>query len=61
MAKSQQIVGRIFLENSETGEVKPWEDLTEKEKQDFRKSSAKRLGESLSRYFTQHPEEYARI
>lgn len=61
MAKGQQIVGRIFLENSETGEVKPWEELTEKEIHNFRKSSAKRMGDSLSRYFTQHPEEYERI
>ncbi len=61
MAKGQQIVGRIFLENSETGEVKPWEELTEQEIQDFRKKSAKRLGESLSRYFTHHPEEYERL
>lgn len=61
MARGTEIIGRIFIENSDTGETKAWEDLTQEEIQQFRKKSCERLGKSLSRYFSQYPEEYEKL
>lgn len=60
MAKNEIIV-RCFLESTETGVVKPWEDLTEKEITRFREKSSERLTENMSRYFAQHPEELEKL
>ena len=45
---------RLFME-TEDG-VKRFEDCTE-ELELFRKNASKRLSETMSRYFSQHPEE----
>ena len=60
MAKNEIIV-RCFLENTETGEVKAWEDLAEKEITRFREKASERLTENMSRYFAQHPDELKKL
>lgn len=54
----QEIGFRIFVENTATGEVKRWEDLTLGEIEEFRRKSTANLAKNLSLYFSQHPEEY---
>ena len=61
MAKRQEIVVRMFLEKTDTGEVKPWGELTNKEIEHFRKSAAERVGKALSLHYAQHPEEFVKI
>ncbi len=51
---------RLFLEN-EQGEVKPWDECSEEELKRFKKTASERLGKSMSRYFSQHPEEYQKL
>lgn len=51
---------RVFLEN-EQGEVKPWGECSEEEINKFQKSASERLGKSMSRYYSQHPEEYQKL
>ena len=46
---------RLFLE-TETG-TKKWEDCTEEEIKEFHENASKRLSSTMSRYYTQHPEE----
>ena len=46
---------RLFME-TEDG-VKRFEDCTEEELELFRKNASKRVSETMSRYFSQHPEE----
>ena len=50
---------RLFLETEK--ETKKFEDCTEEEIKAFKESAAKRLSKTLSQYYTQHPEEMARI
>ena len=49
------ITFRLFLE-TET-ETKRFEDCTEEEIKEFHESASKRLSSTMSRYYTQHPEE----
>ncbi len=51
---------RLFLEN-EQGEVKLWDECSNEEINRFKKNASDRLGKSMSRYYTQHPEEYQKL
>jgi hypothetical protein len=53
------ITFRLFLE-TET-ETKRFEDCTKDEIKAFNENAAKRLSDTLSQYYTQHPEEMAQI
>lgn len=46
---------RLFLE-TETG-TKKWEDCTEEEIKEFHENASKRLSNTMTQYYTQHPEE----
>lgn len=54
----QEIGFRIFVENTSTGEVKRWEDMTQGEIEEFRRKSTENLAKNMSLYFSQHPNEY---
>lgn len=43
------------------GAAKPFEKLTDEELKKLRKNAKQRLSNSLSLYFTQHPEEYQNV
>ena len=45
----------------EDGTTVPWEETTEEQRQRFWRNAAKRSSEALSDYYTQHPDEYARL
>ena len=43
------------------GRTVPVEDLTEEERAEWHRRQLKRLSEDLSAYYTQHPEDYAKL
>ena len=43
------------------GRTVPVEDLTEEERAEWHRRQLKRLSEDLSAYYTQHPENYAKL
>ena len=51
---------RLFLEN-EQGEVKAWNECSEEEINRFKKNTSERLGKSMSRYYSRHPNEYEKL
>ena len=53
-----QVVGFLIQED---GSTVPMEDLTPEQREAWKESCCKRLSQRLSDYFTQHPEEYARV
>jgi hypothetical protein len=50
---------RLFME-TEKG-AKPFEECTEEELQTFKVNAEKRLSDTMSRYYTQHTDEYEKI
>ena len=50
---------RLFLE-TET-ETKRFEDCTDEEIEKFNESASKRLSNTLSQYYTQHPQELEKL
>ena len=45
----------------EDGSTVPFEDLTQEQLQRFRENATRRLTERMSDYYTQHPDEYAKL
>ena len=45
----------------EDGTVKPWEELTEEEHSRVMANMKARLERNMSRYFSAHPEEFAKL
>lgn len=45
----------------EDGSIVPVEDLTQEQIERFQERSAKRLSRTMSEYYSQHPEEYAKL
>jgi hypothetical protein len=43
------------------GRTVPVDDLTEEERAEWHRRQLKRLSEDLSAYYTQHPEDYAKL
>ena len=43
------------------GRTVPVEELTPEEKTEWQRRMLRRLSENMSDYYTQHPEEYARL
>lgn len=60
MAKKNDIRVRGFM-ILEDGSTAPLEALTEEQLRRFRERSAARLSRAMSEYYTQHPDEYARL
>lgn len=40
---------------------RPWEDFSQEEKEAYARKAADRMGRVFNDYFSQHPEEYAKI
>jgi hypothetical protein len=53
------ITFRLFLETNE--ETKPFEECSKEDVQAFTENASKRLSDTMSRYYTQHTEEYEQI
>lgn len=45
----------------EDGSTVPWEELTPEQVGRFRERAAERLSAGMSDYYTQHPDEFARL
>lgn len=52
---AREIQIRIFVGD------RPFNELTEGERESFRRRCVQRMGETLNGYFGAHPEEYAKI
>lgn len=52
------VVGYLILED---GSIVPWEERTPEQDRRFRENATKRLTAAMSDYYTQHPEEYAKL
>ena len=53
-----EVVGYLILED---GSIIPWDERTPEQDRRFRENSTKRLTAAMSDYYTQHPEEYAKL
>lgn len=53
-----EVVGYLILED---GSIIPWEERTPEQDRRFRENATKRLTAAMSDYYTQHPEEYAKL
>ena len=53
-----EVVGYLILEN---GSIIPWDERTPEQDRRFRENATKRLTAAMSDYYTQHPEEYAKL
>lgn len=60
MAKRKEITCVSFVLMPD-GRAVPVSELSEKERGQWRENMRQRLSESMSAYYTQHPEEYARL
>lgn len=58
--KRQEITCRSFVIMPD-GRTVPVEELTEEERAQWHRSMKERLSEAMSGYYTQHPEEFARL
>ena len=52
------VVGYLILED---GRIIPWDERTTEQDRRFRENATKRLTQVMSDYYTQHPEEYAKL
>jgi hypothetical protein len=59
MAKT--VLFRILVKDSLTGETHKWDDLSGKEKDSYRERMSQNLSKGMSRYFSEHPEDYERL
>lgn len=46
---------------TDSGEIVPWESLTEEEKEYYRAAMNKNLSRRMSAYYAEHPEEYEKL
>jgi hypothetical protein len=52
---------RIFVKDTMTGETHKWDDLSGKEKDSYRERMSQNLSKGMTRYFSEHPEDYERL
>ena len=60
MAKRKELTATVSV-IMEDGTIKPFEELTPEEEQRMRANMKARLERNMSRYFSAHPEEFAKI
>lgn len=58
--KRREITVRCFVIMPD-GRTVPVEDLTDEERAEWHRRQLQRLSEAMSDYYTQHPEEYAKL
>jgi hypothetical protein len=62
MAKKEKTIPfRIFVKDTATGETFKWDELSETEKDGFKARMSQNLSKGMSRYFSEHPDEYERL
>ena len=52
---------RILVKDSLTGKTHKWDDLSGKEKDSYRERMSQNLSKGMTRYFSEHPEDYERL
>ena len=60
MAKRKELTATVSV-IMEDGTVKPFEELTAEEEKRLRENIRKRLEKSMSLYYSNHPEEFAKL
>ena len=60
MAKRKELTATVSV-IMEDGTVKPFEELTAEEEKRLRKNIRKRLEKSMSLYYSNYPEEFAKL
>ena len=60
MAKKNKLTCKSFVIFPD-GRTVPVEELTPEEKTEWQRRMLRRLSENMSDYYTQHPEEFARL
>ena len=61
MAKRKELTFQNFIRMEPDAEPVPLESLTEEQMQQVRERWRQRLSENMSRYYSLHPEEYAKL
>lgn len=59
--KNETIPFRIFILDTSTGITHKWDDLTEEQREDYKKRMSENAGRVMSRYYSEHPEQYERL
>lgn len=59
--KSNPITFRIFMIDTEKGETYRWDDLTEEQKEMYRKRMCDNLSRRMSIYYSEHLDEFERL
>lgn len=52
---------RIFIKDTATDETRLWDDLTDKEKQEYKKRMSANLSQRLSDFYSAHLDYYERL
>lgn len=60
MAKRKELTATVSV-IMENGTVKPFEELTAEEEKRLRENIRKRLEKSMNLYYSNHPEEFAKL
>lgn len=62
MAKREKTIPfRIFIKDTATGETFNWDGLSETEKNGFKARMSENLSKGMSRYYSEHLDEYERL
>lgn len=62
MAKREKTIPfRIFIKDTATGETFRWDELSETEKNGFKARMSENLSKGMSRYYSEHLDEYERL
>lgn len=62
MAKKEKTIPfRIFIKDTATGETFKWDELSETEKDGFKARMSENLSKGMSRYYSEHLDEYERL
>lgn len=62
MAKREKTIPfRIFIKDTATGEQFKWDELSEEQRNGYKARMNENLSKGMSRYFSEHPDEYERL
>lgn len=58
---AKKIPVRIFIKDTDTNEIRNWDDLSEKEKDSFRARMSENLSYRMSQYYSENIEQFERL
>ena len=58
---NETIPFRIFIKDTATDETRLWDDLTDKEKEEYKKRMSANLSQRLSDFYSAHLDYYERL